>query len=217
MISIIGLRETAPAERRSVHPAAILATFVRILGDRRFLAPYVLILCTQIGVLAWVANSAFTLVRGFGVSAVAFGFMFAAVMTGQIAGSWASSRLVMRLGIPRLMRVGVALMLASGATAAALAWLGAHHWVAVVLPFTVFLFGTALLLPNAYAAALTPFPESAGSATSIIGCFGFTAGALISTVLGAAFDGSARPLATAAALAGLAAFVFERSLSRGKA
>ena len=37
------------------------------------------------------------------------------------------------------------------------------------------------------------------------------------TVLGAAFDGSGRPMANAAALAGLGAFLFERRLARGTA
>ena len=40
---------------------------------------------------------------------------------------------------------------------------------------------------------------------------------LISTALGATFDGTARPIASVAALAGIAAFLLERSLFRGKA
>jgi DHA1 family bicyclomycin/chloramphenicol resistance-like MFS transporter len=108
-------------------------------------------------------------------------------------------------------------MLLAGAAAAALAWGGASHWLAVTLPFTLLLFGTALIVPNATAAALTPFPGSAGAASSIIGAIGFTAGALISTALGAAYDGTARPMASAAALAGIGAFLFERFLIRGKA
>jgi DHA1 family bicyclomycin/chloramphenicol resistance-like MFS transporter len=137
-------------------------------------------------------------------------------MLGQISGAWASSRLVLGLGIRRLLRTGAALMCAAGLTAAGLAWIGVGHWLAVVLPFMVFLFGTALIVPNAMAAALTPFPQSAGSASSLIGAIGFGCGALISTVLGAAFDGTARPMATLAALAGVAAFFLERSLARGK-
>ena len=49
-------------------------------------------------------------------------------------------------------------MCGAGLAAAALAWLGAGHWLAVVLPFVVFLFGTALIVPNAIAAALSPMP-----------------------------------------------------------
>jgi len=212
-----GLRETAPAERRSVELAAVLRTFAQVLRERRFLAPFLLVLCSHAGILAWVSNSAFTLVLGAGVSTVAYGAMFAVVMLGQIAGAWCSSRLVMRLGIARLLRFGAALMLAAGMTAAALAWAGVAHWVAVVLPFMAFLFGTALIVSNATAAALSPFPRAAGSASSLIGAIGFTMGALISTLLGAVFDGSARPMASVAAIAGLAAFLFERFLVRGKA
>jgi DHA1 family bicyclomycin/chloramphenicol resistance-like MFS transporter len=86
-----------------------------------------------------------------------------------------------------------------------------------VPPFALFLFGSALLIPPATAAALTPFPAAAGSASSLMGAIGFTAGALVSTLLGAVFDGSARPMATVAAIAGVAAFAFYRSLLHGKA
>jgi DHA1 family bicyclomycin/chloramphenicol resistance-like MFS transporter len=211
------LPETAPPERRSVHPGAIVRTFASILGDRRFLSPFALVFCAHIGILAWVSNSAFTLVRGLGVGTLAYGLMFALVMLGQITGAWASSRLVLRLGIARLLRLGALLMLISGAAAALLAWGGATHWLAVTLPFMLLLFGTALIVPNATAAALTPFPASAGAASSVIGALGFTVGAVISTLLGAAFDGSARPMASAAAIAGAGAFLAERFLIRGKA
>lgn len=211
------LSETAPTPRPSVRPAAIAQTFWAILGDRRFIAPFLLLLCSHIGILAWVSNSAFTLVRGLGVAVVAYSFMFAAVALGQMSGAWLSSRLVMRLGIGRLLRLGALLMLGSGAAAAALAWAGVGHWVAVVLPFVAFLFGTALIVPNATAAAISPFPAAAGAASSLIGAISFTAAALVSSGLGAAFDGSARPMATVAALAGLGAFLFERTLHRGKA
>ena len=211
-----GLRETAPGERRSAHPADIARTFRTVLGERRFVAPFLLILCAQIGILAWVSNSAFTLVSGLGVSVGAYSVMFAAVMLGQISGAWCSSRLVLRLGIVTLLRSGAALMLAGGLAAAALAWGGVAHWAAVVAPFFAFLLGSALTVPNATASALSPFPKAAGSASSLIGAIAFTAGAAISAGLGAAFDGSARPMATVAALAGVAAFLFERFLVRGK-
>jgi DHA1 family bicyclomycin/chloramphenicol resistance-like MFS transporter len=212
-----GLRETAPSERRSAHPADIARTFRMILGERRFVPPFLLILCSQIGILAWVSNSAFTLVSGLGVTVGAYSLMFAAVMLGQISGAWSSSRLVLRLGIARLLRSGAALMAAGGTVAAALAWAGVAHWLAVVLPFAAFLFGSALTMPNATASALSPFPTAAGSASSLIGTIAFTAGAVVSAALGAAFDGSARPMATVAALAGVSAFMFERILLRGKA
>ena len=205
-----GLTETAPSERRSVHPAAILNTFRTILADPRFIAPFLLVLCAHLGILAWVSSSAFVLIRGFGIEPAAYGLAFGAVMLGQICGAWTSSRLVMRLGIARLLRLGTSTMFGAGLAAALLAWSGVAHWAAVVLPFLAFLFGTALTVPNATAAAITPFPASAGAAVSMVGAVGFGVGALISSSLGAAFDGTARPMATLAAIGGTAAFILNR-------
>ncbi|HUQ73598.1 MAG TPA: Bcr/CflA family drug resistance efflux transporter, partial [Burkholderiales bacterium] len=70
---------------------------------------------------------------------------------------------------------------------------------------------------SATSLALTPFPHAAGAASSLIGAIGFTSGAVLSAVLGIAFDGTSRPMTTLAAVAGVAAFVFERRLARGTA
>ena len=209
-----GLRETAPAQRSSIHPAAIAAGFAGMLTERRFLAPLLVVLACQLAILAWVASSSFTL-AGMGVSIDAYGAMFAGVMLGQIAGAWVASRLVMRLGMRGLVRSGSSLMLAGGAAAAAFAWAGTAHWAAIVAPFALMLFGAALVLPNATALALSPFPHAAGSAPSLIGAIGFTAGALLSTLVGSLFDGTPRPMASAAALAGAGVFGFERLLRHG--
>ena len=210
------LAETAPRERRSAHPAAIARTFVQILREPRFVAPFLLVLCCHVGILAWVSNSALTLIRGMGVSPPAYGIMFAIVATGQILGAAAGTQLLRWLGSRGVMRLGAMLLLVAGGAAAVLAWAGVAHWQAVVPPFALFLFGSALLIPTATAAALTPFPAAAGSASSLMGAIGFTAGALVSTLLGAVFDGSARPMATVAAIAGVAAFAFYRSFVHGK-
>ena len=215
--TLAGLHETAPRQRASAHPADIARSFRLMFGERRFLWPFLLVLCAFLGIIAWVSSSAFVLVLGFGVSTKGYGLAFAAVMLGQISGAWASSRLVLRVGIPRLLRLGAALMLAAGLAVASLAWTGVGHWAAVVLPFFVFLVGTALIVPNATAAALSPFPASAGAAASLMGAIAFTIGALVSAGLGVAFDGTARPMASVAAVAGLAAFAVNRMSLHGKA
>ena len=212
----LGLRETAPAERRSARPSEIARTLAGILAERRFVAPLLLFLACQAGILSWVASSSFTLTHA-GVSIGAYGWMFAGVMLGQISGAWAASRFVVRLGSARLLRMGAWLVLYGGIAVAALSWAGATHWTALVVPYCVLLFGTALIMPSATSMALSPFPHAAGAASSLIGAVGFTSGALVSTVLGMTFDGTSRPMATMAIVAAVCAFAFERMLARGKA
>ena len=211
-----GLRETAPAERASMHPLKLLAAFRAILAEPRFSAPFAAMVLGQIGIFAFVANSAFVLMKGFGIAPVAYSLVFAGVMLGQITGAWASGRLVVRLGIARMLRTGAALVAVSGACAALLAWGGVAHWAAVLVPFMLYVGGMALITPNATAAALTPFARTAGAASSLIGASQFAVGAAVSALLGALFDGTARPMASVAAVGGLGAYLIERYYLRGK-
>jgi len=217
LLAAVALRlaESAPAERASGHPAQIARSFARIAAEPRFLAPFGAMLCAQVGIFAFVSNSAFALVNGLGVAPGTFALLFALVMVGQIAGAWLSSHLVMRAGMARLLRAGSVLALASGLAAALLAWAGAAHPAAVVLPFMLFLFASALIIPNATSLALQPFARNAGTAASLMGATQFAVGALVSSALGALFDGTPRPMASVAALAGLGAFLVERSFLRG--
>jgi DHA1 family bicyclomycin/chloramphenicol resistance-like MFS transporter len=209
-----GLTETVPAERALVGARDIARNFASILSEPRFVAPFVAMLCAQLGIFAFVSSSAFVLVQGAGVSPSVYSRLFALVMLGQITGAWAGSRMVMRLGIGRMLRLGAVLACAAGLLAAALAWAGVVHWLAIVLPLMVYLAATALLIPSATAAALSPFPRAAGSAASLMGVTQFALGAALSSLLGELFDGTPRAMASAVALAGVGTLAAEALLVR---
>ena len=94
--------------------------------------------------------------------------MFGAVMLGNITGAAIGSRVVRRIGIARLVRIGTALMLVAGVTLGALSLAGVHHPLAVILPMFAFMVTFTLTMPTATAGALTPFPQIAGSASSLL-------------------------------------------------
>jgi len=205
-----GLRETAPAERPSIAPARILASYAVLFGDARFRASLAAMLPAQLGIIAFVSSSAIALVEFMKLTPTEFSVLFAAVMLGQITGGITGSRLVARLGMGLMVRLGAALALAGAVLLAVLALAGLAHWSAVVLPMVLYIFGCAFLIPNSTAAALTPFPQMAGIASSLLGALPFGLGAIVSALLAAAFDGSTRPMALAIAVLALLAFLGER-------
>ena len=209
-----GLGETAPRERAQVSPGRILAVFGTVTSERKFTAPFAVMLCSQVGIFAFVTNSAFVLVKALGLSPREYSALFAVVMIGQITGAWFTSRMVMRLGIAGMLQLGTRLACGSGLLAAALAWSGVDHWLAIALPCMAFMFSASCIMPNATAAALSPFQRNAGTVSSLMGATQFVVGASVSVVLGALFDGTARPMATAFGLAGVAALLTERYLLR---
>jgi DHA1 family bicyclomycin/chloramphenicol resistance-like MFS transporter len=211
---VFGLQETAPAERPSIAPGRIAASFGRLLGDARFRAPLATMLLLQMAIIAFVSSSPVAVAQTLRLGPTGFSLLFAGVMVGQIAGGLLGSRIVPRLGIARMVRLGTALAFAAALALAALSLAGVAHWAAVVLPMAAFLFGASLVVPNATAAALSPFPQMAGAASSLLGALPFGLGALVSAALAAAFDGSMRPMALSVAFFAAGSFLAERLLFR---
>jgi MFS transporter, DHA1 family, multidrug resistance protein len=93
--------------------------------------------------------------------------------------------------------------------------IGATSPLALVLPMALYLCGLGLAMPQAMAGALTPFPDRAGAASSVLGfsqqLVGSTAGIVAAQMLG----GSALPLAAIIAVMGslaLALALVKRSM-----
>jgi DHA1 family bicyclomycin/chloramphenicol resistance-like MFS transporter len=207
-----GLRETAPAERPSIAPARIAGSYALLFADARFRASLATMLPAQMGIIAFVSSSSLAMVQAFHLSPTGFSLLFAAIMLGQITGGITGSHLVAKLGIGRMVRLGAALALAGGVLLAGLALAGMPHWSAVVLPMILYLLGCSFMIPNATAAALSPFPRMAGAASSLLGAMPFGLGAVVSAVLAWAFDGTTLPMALAIAVFGSLAFLSERFL-----
>jgi DHA1 family bicyclomycin/chloramphenicol resistance-like MFS transporter len=190
----------------ATRPAVIAANYRRLLRSRTFCRYMLVAACGFCGLFAFLAGSAFVFVSVLGESERGFGVMFGAVMVGSIIGSMIGSRLVPRLGIERLVRMGTRLMALSGIALGVLALAGASHPLAIIVPMFVYMISFMLTMPPGTAGALTPFPQIAGSASSLLAFCQFLAGSTAALIVGFAFDGTARPMALAIAAASVAAF-----------
>ena len=77
----------------------------------------------------------------------------------------------------------------------------------VVLPMALYLCGMGMVLPQALAGAMTPFPERAGAASALLGFIQQTASALCGVVVGWLLGQSAWPLVLAVAAMGCASML----------
>ena len=201
-------------DRRATAPSAILANYARLLRSRRYVGYTLVAAFAASGLFAFLAGSAFVFVSVMGTGERGFGLLFGAVMLGNITGAYAGSRLVMRLGIDRMLGLATGLMLLSGALLAALAWARVGHPAAVVAPMFLFMIALMTTMPQATAGALTGFPEIAGSATSLLLFGQFVLASTAALVVGTTFDGTQRPMAGTIVAAALAAFIAFRVLVR---
>ncbi len=204
-------------DRSATAPRVILANYGRLLRSRRYVGYALVAAFSSSGLFAWLAGSAFVFVSVMGTGERGFGFLFAAVMLGNITGAAIGSRLVTRLGIDRLLGFSTSLMLLSGATLVLLASLRVTHPLAVVAPMFLFMIALMTTMPQATAGALTLFPEIAGSAASLLLFCQFVSASTAALIVGMTFDGSGRPMAWAVGVATLLGFCAFRRLGRSSA
>jgi DHA1 family bicyclomycin/chloramphenicol resistance-like MFS transporter len=95
--------------------------------------------------------------------------------------------------------------MASGLVLAALAWSGARHPLAVVVPMFFYMIALMMTMPQSAAGALTPFPQIAGAASSLLSFVQFVIASTGALVVGLTFDGTVRPMATTIAVSALIA------------
>jgi DHA1 family bicyclomycin/chloramphenicol resistance-like MFS transporter len=207
----------ARREARATHPRVIAANFRRLLRSRTYTGCMLVAAFGFSGLFAFLAGSAFVFVTVLGESERGFGLLFGAVMLGNITGSAIGSRLVRKVGIERMVRAGTSLMLVAGVTLGALALAGPKHPAMIVVPMFLFMVAFMLTMPPATAAALTPFPDIAGSASSLLSFFQFVVASTAALLVGSMFDGTARPMAVTIAVASLGAFASFRLVYRQRA
>jgi DHA1 family bicyclomycin/chloramphenicol resistance-like MFS transporter len=131
---------------------------------------------------------------------------FAFCVCGYLIGTIACRRLLSHLSVPRALRVGAAVALASGAAMAALAALGIHHWAALLLPAFGYLLAHGINFPCGQVSSVAPFPRHAGAASALFGFSVMTVAALTGAWVGASYNGSVYPLALT--MAAFAAVLF---------
>ena len=205
-------------DRGALAPDRLLAAFSKVARSGVFWAYVGCGAAAFSALFAFLAGAPAAFIVHLGETPEAFGWFFALVMVGNLVGYPVGSRLVMRLGIVRLLMWGTLGGLASGLAIAALAIAGVASPWAIVAPACAYMFFFALILPPATAGALSPFPGVAGAASSLLGVVQLGCAALAGALVAGFDDGTQMPLAiaiAAASIAGLLAFVWVRGLAAG--
>lgn len=191
-------------------PPATLGTmfgaFRDFLSHRAFIANLALSTAAFAGLFAWISGSSFVLQQFYGLTPFTFGVAFSVGGVGFMIGTSLAATYVMRLGLDRTIGFG-ALALAGGGLAMVIGvWLEIPSAAVLIVPAAVYLFGLGLVLPQAQASALGPFPHRAGTASSLLGFTQQTAAAVVGVGVGHVVGHSALPLAIVIAVLGCLSF-----------
>jgi DHA1 family bicyclomycin/chloramphenicol resistance-like MFS transporter len=218
IIVAVGLVATVMAWRsmpetlrhRSAAPisiASILQSYRTLAGNRSLLAHLGIVACSYAGLFAWISGSPFVLQNLYGLSPVSFGIAFAAASIGSLTGGAIATSLVTRIGLDRTIGLGTLALATGGLAMVAGQALGFAPIASLVLSMVIYQIGLMLAMPQAIAGAMTPFPDRAGTTSSLVGVVQQISAALLGTVVGHAVSRSAWPLAGAIAAMGCLSFI----------
>jgi DHA1 family bicyclomycin/chloramphenicol resistance-like MFS transporter len=180
VISNTTLVETLPPERRTTRPSlrGLFGSYAKFLSTPGTKLPVLVFCATFAGQFAYIADSPFVLMGGFGVSSEAYGFYFATTAFALMLGSMTGGRMLRAGRPPRVMIVIGASILAVGGV---LLWIGMQLDLGIVgflAPMIIYFFGSGIVAPSSTALAMEPVPEIAGTASSAMGCAVMVSGAL---------------------------------------
>ncbi|HSY23346.1 MAG TPA: multidrug effflux MFS transporter [Polyangiaceae bacterium] len=202
------LPETRPRElRRESSVASAIAGYRALLGDRNFMRLALIVAFGIASFFAYLANSAYILIEHFGLSPRQYSVVFSINAASFIGASQLTDRLGTRLGLQRVLRVGVTGFAAATTVLFALT-LGGVDRLAVVTGLLFVGYGfLGLVVPATTALALDEHGEIAGTASALMATLQSVTGITVIAVVGVFLDGTSRPMAggiAACALASLA-------------
>jgi DHA1 family bicyclomycin/chloramphenicol resistance-like MFS transporter len=190
------------AERVSL--SSIWKSYRVVARNPVYLAYLALASTCYAGLFAWISGASFVLQDLYRLTPFDFGVAFALGSVGYMIGATLAARLVVRLGLDGVIGLGGCLVAAGGLGMVAAVAFGLTSAISLVLPVAIYLAGLGMVLPQSIAGALTPFPERAGAASSLLGFIQQSAAALCGAVVGWLLGESAWPLAAAVAVMGCA-------------
>jgi DHA1 family bicyclomycin/chloramphenicol resistance-like MFS transporter len=195
---------------RAPEPVSLLSTlrsYRSFLGNPNFVAHLGIATCAFLGLFSWISTAAFVLQDIYGLSPLAFGVTFAIGSAGYMVGTFVAARVVTHWGIDRTIGTGCVGMAAGGLAMIVVLGLGVFLPTALVMSMALYFAGMGMVLPQAQAGALLPFPQRAGAASSLMGVVQQTASAALGAFLGHLLGNTAWPLATTIAIVGCLAML----------
>lgn len=173
---------------------SIFRGFGVLLQNRAFRVYVGLTALAYAGLFAFISGSSFVLINVYGLTPVQYGFSFGFGVLGFIAGTIIAQRLVAGRGLDGVIALGVGCLAGGGVIMLVCVAGGFGGPLGVVVPMALYACGVGLTMPQAQGAAMMPFPDRAGAASSFNGLCQMLLSACVGLLVGHALQGSALPL-----------------------
>jgi MFS transporter, DHA1 family, multidrug resistance protein len=185
VVAALALPETLPPDhRRPLRVRAILATYLLLLRDIKFVMLMLVSALGMSGLFAYIAGASFVLQGRYGLDQQAFALVFGAGAVALIGASQFNVVLLKRFSPQAIVLWALVGAVAAGAVFVALSGSHAGGLAGFVVPVWTILAAMGLVIPNAPAVALSRHHEASGTSAALLGATQFGLGAAVAPVVG---------------------------------
>lgn len=169
------------------------------------------------GLFSFISGSSFVLIGIYGLTPPVYGLSFGCVVLGYILGTILAQRLVGPRGLDGVIALGVACLASGGIAMLVCVASGFGGPLGVIVPMAVYACGVGLTMPQSQAAAMMPFPDRAGAASSFTGLCQMLLSGCVGLLVGHLLKASALPLPLVMSAIGVAALALFRASAAARA
>jgi DHA1 family bicyclomycin/chloramphenicol resistance-like MFS transporter len=177
-----------------IAPHIVAGNYLTLLGDRRFLAPALLMCCVLGGLYTMPSLLPFVLIGKLGLTPLQYGLAMLAQTMALMAGNLIAGRMMRRASARRLIPFGVFLIGLAGLAFGCIRFtpLDSLPLLAALPvfmgPAALWIFGLPFITAGAMTLAMAPFPKFAGAASAMVGFLQMGGGFLGSAIAAALFS-----------------------------
>src|SRR5690554_75991 len=183
LLTIFLLPESLP-EKQSLRITSILHNYASLLRHRVYLGSVLSSSFLYSSIFAFLSGISFVLIDFVGVAPAYFGLYFLFIVSGYIIGNLFTARIAYRWQAQHLFALGLAIALVASL---ALLWVclaGLYIAWLIMLPIGFISLAIGLVLPQAMAVALMPFPHMAATASALMGFLQMALASLAGVLVG---------------------------------
>ncbi|MBI1777316.1 MAG: multidrug effflux MFS transporter [Proteobacteria bacterium] len=175
--------------------AVTIMGYWRLMRQRAFLGYSCSVAFSATAFYAFLAGAPYLVVEVMREPPRVYALWYFGVSAGYIFGSFLAARLMIRLGVERMIVLGALVAITGVLAMALLGAIGILSPAALFLPMICVTMGNGLSQPGAIIGAVSVDPRAFGAASGLLGCLQMAIGALGTLAIGHMLDRNQMPLA----------------------
>lgn len=186
---------------------SVLKIYGQLIRCKSFITFNICTFLAYGGLFTWFTSGPVVLIKGADISAVLFGWLSIIIAFAMFAGGTVNAKLVRKLGSKNLLQIGTGIMTVAGVIMFGSYYLWGINVYDVLIPSAVFIFGSTLVFPNAFANAFENIGHIAGYGGGLYSSIQLAGGALFSAILSHVSTTTQLPMAALFIASGLLSWI----------